>query len=107
MAKSEGPRKLKPMPVIRRPRQKDQISVAVGANLLHALQDAGIAVASSCGGDAVCGKCVIKILNGQENLTPPQEDELFLIEKDQIQAPFRVSCQCAVLGDIDIDATYW
>lgn len=74
---------------------------------MRALQDAGIAVASSCGGDAVCGKCVLKITAGAENLSAPTEDELFLIEKDQIKPGFRVSCQCQVLGDVEVDATYW
>lgn len=95
------------MPQIRRSRQPEVLEVEEGANLMQALQNAGIAVASSCGGDAVCGKCILKITSGAENLSPPTEDELFLVEKDRIKPGFRVSCQCQVLGDIEVDATYW
>lgn len=74
---------------------------------MTSLQNAGIPVASSCGGDAVCGKCVLKILSGGENLTSPTEDELFLAEKDGLGPGLRVSCQARVQGDVEIDAPYW
>ncbi|HRO66102.1 MAG TPA: 2Fe-2S iron-sulfur cluster-binding protein [Pseudobdellovibrionaceae bacterium] len=95
------------MPQIRRSRQSEVIEAEEGANLMQALQNAGIAVASSCGGDAVCGKCVLKIVSGGENLSSPTEDELFLVEKDRIKPGFRVSCQCRVFGDVEVDAAYW
>lgn len=95
------------MPEIRRARHPEVIEAAEGANLMQALQNAGIAVASSCGGDAVCGKCVLKIVSGEKNLSPPTEDELFLFEKDRIKPGWRVSCQCRVLGDVEVDAAYW
>lgn len=95
------------MPVIRRLRQKDEIQVPPGANLMTSLQEAGIPVASSCAGDAVCAKCVLKIIEGAENLSAPTEDELFLQEKDSLPPGTRVSCQCWVEGDVTVDATYW
>ncbi|MBX2988438.1 MAG: (2Fe-2S)-binding protein [Bdellovibrionaceae bacterium] len=95
------------MPVIRRARQGDLITVEVGAVLMNALQDAGVPVASSCGGEAVCAKCVLKVLAGGENLSPPTPDELFLREKDNLPADTRVSCQARVLGDVTVDARYW
>jgi 2Fe-2S ferredoxin len=95
------------MPVIRRERQNDLIHVETGAELMTALVDAGIPVASSCGGDAVCGKCVLKITAGAENLSPPNRDEEFLREKKQIPKDMRVSCQTLVLGDVTVDARYW
>lgn len=75
---------------------------------MQALLDAGVPVASSCGGDAVCGKCVLKVIEGAENLSPPTPDELFLREKDGLPSEgVRVSCQCRVLGDVTVDARYW
>lgn len=95
------------MPVIRRARQSETISVKSGDILMTALQNAGIPVASSCGGDAVCAKCVLKITDGAENLSPPTPAESFLVEKNRIPAGLRVSCQARVLGDVTVDARYW
>lgn len=98
---------LRSMPVIRRARQPDTITVESGEILMTALQNAGVPVASSCGGDAVCAKCVLKVISGAENLSPPTRDEEFLVEKDGIPAGSRVSCQARVLGDVIVDARYW
>ena len=95
------------MPVITRERQKDQITVQNGDLLMQSLQEAGIPVASSCGGEAVCAKCVIRIVAGAENLSPPTPDEDFLRDLHDFPADVRVSCQAKVLGDVTVDAKYW
>ena len=71
------------------------------------LLDAGIPVASSCEGDGVCAKCKIQILEGAENLSPENETEAFLKEKNNIPQDQRISCQTQIHGDVKIDATYW
>ena len=63
--------------------------------------------ASSCHGDGVCAKCRIKIVHGLENLSPPNETEIFLVEKFQIAKDDRISCQTNVLGDLEITTGYW
>lgn len=74
---------------------------------MQALLDAGMPVASSCHGDAVCGKCKIEILAGKENLSPIESGEEILRRRLRIRDPYRISCQSRVLGDITVDATYW
>lgn len=74
---------------------------------MQALLAAGIPVASSCAGKAVCAKCKLAILNGQDNLSEPNEDELFLKEQVSLSASERISCQVRVFGDVTIDASYW
>ncbi len=74
---------------------------------MEALLKEGRPVASSCNGDGVCAKCRIEILEGAENLSPIEEREKFLIEKNKIPKNFRISCQAKVRGDIKIDAPYW
>ena len=81
--------------------------VPVGANLMQALLDAEIPVASSCHGDGVCAKCRLTITNGVQNLSAANETEKFLIEKEGLKANQRISCQVSVLGDIEVDASYW
>ena len=79
----------------------------MGANLMKALLQAGLPVASSCDGDGVCAKCKIVIVEGAENLSAENETEIFLKETNNIPNHSRISCQTEILGDVVIDTTYW
>lgn len=83
------------------------IEVERGTNLMKALLAAGVPVASSCRGDGACAKCRLRIVSGSQNLTKPHELEEFLIERYKLKSSERISCQCEVLGDVCVDATYW
>lgn len=95
------------MPTIRFAKTRKPIVVERGSNLMEALLEAGLPVASSCHGDGVCAKCKIEILEGNENLSQPSDLENFLKLKNPMPPHFRISCQTQILGDILIDATYW
>lgn len=96
------------MPTIHfRKGNKPPLTVKPGANLMQVLLENGVPVASSCGGDGVCAKCRIEIVDGQANLSPQNDMELFLRERHRISKEERVSCQTTVLGDITIDTSYW
>lgn len=88
-------------------KHRPHLNVETGANLMKELLKAQIPVASSCNGDGVCAKCRLQILSGQDNLSKPNETEKFLIEKFQLRPGQRISCQVAVFGDVEIDASYW
>ena len=79
----------------------------MGTNLMRALQEAGRPVASSCNGDGVCAKCTVKVLQGQENMSPEKETEAFLRQRHAIPKDERLSCQVRVLGDVTVDTGYW
>lgn len=66
-----------------------------------------IPVASSCQGDGICGRCRIQILAGAERLSPPNETETILRDREKLKPHERISCQTEVLGDILIDTSYW
>jgi 2Fe-2S ferredoxin len=95
------------MPMIRFKKNRPEMEVAAGSNLMRSLLRAGLPVASSCNSEGVCAKCGIRILEGMENLSAPNATEAFLKEKNNIRPDFRISCQTLVLGDILIDAGYW
>lgn len=95
------------MPTIRFLKKKPEVTVEAGANLMQALLDHQVPVASSCGGEGVCTKCLIKVIEGKENLSPPNETENDLREIHDFPKNERISCQTQVLGDITIDTTYW
>jgi uncharacterized 2Fe-2S/4Fe-4S cluster protein (DUF4445 family) len=50
----------------------DEISVEAdaGRSLLAVAADAGIALVSSCGGEGVCGKCAVRLLQGRAGSLP-------------------------------------
>ena len=83
------------------------IDVETPANLMQTLLQNKVPVASSCHGEGVCAKCKVRVLGPAVNLSPAQEHEKFLLQKYQLSAEWRISCQCSVLGDIDLDTGYW
>lgn len=83
------------------------IKVIPGANLMKALLEAEVPVASSCDGDGVCAKCRLQVTKGAENLSHANDTELFLKEKFQLKNDQRISCQTFVLDDVEVDASYW
>ncbi|MBC7371450.1 MAG: (2Fe-2S)-binding protein [Bdellovibrionaceae bacterium] len=95
------------MPKIHFKKNRSSIEVAVGANLMKSLLNAGLPVSSSCNSDGVCAKCGIRVVEGMQNLSAPHDTELFLKEKNNVRADFRISCQTQILGDIVVDTGYW
>ena len=95
------------MPTISFVKNYQSIEVPEGANLMESLLQAGIPVASSCYGDAVCGKCRLEIIKGAENLSKPFGIELILRDRLRLEKGVRISCQVKVLGDVTVDAAYW
>lgn len=74
---------------------------------MRALLNRNVPVASSCLGKGVCSKCHIKILKGEQSLSPKTQLEIELITKNKIPENCRISCQSKVLGDIVVDTDYW
>lgn len=95
------------MPFIQFIKSKPPVFAEEGTNLMQALLKAGLPVASSCGGDGICGKCRITVHAGMEHLSLPESQEQFLAKKFNFKANERLSCQVHLKGDVTVDATYW
>ncbi len=95
------------MPKIFFVKNSNVIEVAQDANLMEALTEAEIPVASSCGGNGVCTKCLVKVIEGRENLSPENDLEQDMRDIHGYERNQRMSCQAHVCGDIKIDADYW
>jgi 2Fe-2S ferredoxin len=83
------------------------IGVERGTLLLDAARSAGLPVAQSCGGFAICSWCKMRIIAGGESLSeigPPEER---LIRRQKFAPDERASCQAEVLGDVTVTTTYW
>ena len=75
---------------------------SVMANLL----DHHIPVASSCGGDGICGKCRMKVL-ATAQLPPPSELERNTLAKNKAEPGERLSCQLHIDQSAMLETTYW
>lgn len=88
-------------------KSRPAIEVDSGANLMKALLENDLPVASSCRGDGVCAKCRVRVLAGAKNLSPETEIESMRREQFEFDRDERLSCQAEVFGDITIDTSYW
>jgi len=71
------------------------IEVDEGENLLSAAAAAGLYIPAACGGDGVCGKCKIKIEQGEVVANKAMQ-----LKPDQHAAGFRLACQSSVTQDV-------
>jgi Na+-transporting NADH:ubiquinone oxidoreductase subunit F len=78
-----------------------KIMVQQGMSLLSGLARNGIFVPSACGGNARCGACKMKVVDGNGEMTP---QESALLSDREKAAFFRLSCQVKVNHDLRIEA---
>ena len=76
-------------------------TVPVGATVLRAAHETGVALASVCGGQGICGSCRIRLIDG--TLADPTETELRLFTPAQLDAGWRLACQARVTGETRVE----
>ena len=81
--------------------------VEPGTLLLDAARGAGLPVAQSCGGMAICSWCRMQILEGGEHLSAVEPPEERLMRRQSFKPNERASCQAEVHGDVTVTTTYW
>ncbi|MBS7609811.1 DUF4445 domain-containing protein [Candidatus Bathyarchaeota archaeon] len=79
-----------------------RISAPRETTILNALSRFGIGLPSICGGLGICGKCVVTILEGFENLNPTTEPERRHLSQKAIREGRRLACQARLLGGVRI-----
>jgi prolipoprotein diacylglyceryl transferase len=73
------------------------IDIFEGTILEHA-RKLGIEISSECGGEGICGKCIVRVESGIEGLAEKTEAEKsFKLREDE-----RLACQARVIKPIDI-----
>ncbi|WP_027157578.1 NADH:ubiquinone reductase (Na(+)-transporting) subunit F [Methylobacter luteus] len=75
------------------------LSVPMGGKLLNALADNEIYIPSACGGKGTCGQCKVIIKKGGGDLLDTERAKL---NRQQINANYRLSCQIAVKSDMSL-----
>jgi uncharacterized 2Fe-2S/4Fe-4S cluster protein (DUF4445 family) len=77
------------------------ISASQDDSLLAALQNADIEIESICGGIGVCGKCRIRVLEG--NTSEPTLEEEDHLSEGMLEQGDRLACQTYPLGNLVIN----
>ena len=84
-----------------------RVQVVEGSTLHAAVLRAGLPIASACGGDGLCGRCGVQILDGGERLSPETDGERSAKQRNRIEPTLRLACQARVEGDVVVTAAYW
>ncbi len=73
------------------------VDVEPGTTLLDAARQAGVMIASICGGDGICGRCRVQIRSGTVDAAPTA-----LLTRDEIQAGYVLACQTRVTEAVEV-----
>jgi uncharacterized 2Fe-2S/4Fe-4S cluster protein (DUF4445 family) len=71
-----------------------KIEVEEGEYLLNAAASSGVYIHAYCGGDGVCGKCKVKIEDGQVF------DDPATLKNDEYEQGFRLACKSRIKSDL-------
>ena len=80
-----------------------ECEAASGESLLDIALSHGVDIQHACGGFCACTTCHCEVIEGAQNLLPPEEDELERLETLSDRTPSsRLSCQSKVQGDVTV-----
>lgn len=87
--------------------------ISEGESILKAAQRVGVEIEAYCGGSKVCGKCKIKVVEGNfeghhifsslENISEITEEERKLLSEKELSSHYRLACAVTVKGDVVIE----
>ena len=71
-----------------------------GDALTTAAEQAGLTLTTPCGGSGTCGKCKVRIVEGE---VPPTDTDRAALGPAAIQEGYRLACQTLAAGDVTVD----
>ena len=74
-----------------------QIECNAGDYLLELARRANVAIDAPCSGNGSCGKCRVKLIEGEVESLPSRH-----ISDEEYNAGWRLSCNCKVIGDCTV-----
>lgn len=77
-------------------------------SLLDIALNFGIHLEHACGGSCACTTCHVWVKEGEQNLSPAEEDELDRLDMAaDLTLRSRLGCQCVVKGDVVVEIPSW
>ena len=71
-----------------------------GRTILDLARKAGVYIDSQCNGKGKCGKCKVRIIEGNVSPVTPEESEL--IKNQESTAGYRLACMARIAGDVTV-----
>ena len=84
-----------------------RVAVEAGTSLLEAARRAGLPMARGCGGDGLCGRCGLRVLEGADTLSPERADEVAARRRSRAPEGLRLACQARAARAVTVTAAYW
>lgn len=81
--------------------------VPEGVTLLEAVRQAGLPIATACGGIGLCGRCGLHVIEGSDSLPAENEIERGAKLRNRVDPRSRLACQVRVVGPLVVRADYW
>ena len=75
------------------------VEVEPGTTLIEAAEKAGIRINSLCGGEGVCGRCRVKLINGKVRA---DKHSISLLSRGEITDGYVLACQTRVDTDMEV-----
>ncbi len=89
------------MPILKVMPEGKIFNFASGKNLMEIMLDAGLFIDNACGGKGLCGKCRVKITEGEAG--EAGETELAILKAGEVEQGIRLACLARPEGDITIE----
>jgi len=80
------------------------LEVKEGYALIDMCEEQDTSILFGCR-DGACGACMIRVLEGEKNISPMQDDEKDFLETMAARPNERLACQCRVYGDVKIEVS--
>jgi 2Fe-2S ferredoxin len=77
-------------------------------SLLDIAINCGLHLEHACGGNCACTTCHVIVKEGEENLSPMEDDEADRLDTAaDLTLHSRLGCQCIVKGDVVVEVPAW
>ena len=80
---------------------KQKIKIKEGKTILDGAQQLGIEIPAPCKGKGKCGKCLVRVIEG--DIHEPTVKELKELGKKELAQGIRLACQVSVTGGLVVE----
>ncbi|HLD22186.1 MAG TPA: 2Fe-2S iron-sulfur cluster-binding protein [Patescibacteria group bacterium] len=93
------------MPKVRFKDDDLEVDAEVGSNLKEVAQAEGSSIPFGCE-QGVCGTCLVNIVEGEDNVSDPTDQEKETLAAMGAEPGQRLACQCQIDGDVTIESAH-
>jgi ferredoxin len=93
----------KTTPLVRIHGSGEAFQAGLLTSLLNVLLSNRFPIDTVCGGRAVCGRCLIRVLSGAEYLSPRRDAENRKLAALEAGEDMRLACQSYTRGEVEIE----